>query len=151
MSDELKLEPEWVAKKQAIQEAARQPPPRRRGPILGAVIGVVLVALAALGIALYAGGEPGSDGGTEAERGLVKVEVRATPVATIKFRGRDLGRTPITLHIPRSTEPVAVEATFTEHKMNLATRQSITQKKKVTKTFVPDDDQSVDFDVSEAN
>ena len=83
-------------------------------------------------------------------RDLVKLELRARPVATIRFKGRNLGRTPLVIQVARSTQPLPIEATFTEQKLNALTGQKKVEIYKQTLTVTPDDHQSVDFDIKAA-
>jgi hypothetical protein len=89
-----------------------------------------------------------TSGGKRAD--LVKLELRAKPVATIRFKGKQLGRTPLVVQVPRSTQELPIEATFTLHKLNGMTGASKAEIWKQTKVIVPDDHQSVDFDVKAA-
>lgn len=102
----------------------------------------VLVVGMAIAVAVYVsvGGGSRRVGGD-----LVKLEIRAKPVATIRFRGRELGRTPLVIQVPRSTEPVELEATFTIHELDPTTGARRIRRESQTKTVVPDAEQSVDF------
>lgn len=112
----------------------------RRKVILIVAVGGLLLAGAATA-ALVLGTPP---------RDLVKLELRARPVATIRFKGRSLGRTPLVIQVARSTRPLPIEATFTEHKLNALTGQKKVEIYKQTLTVTPDDHQSVDFDIKAA-
>jgi len=81
---------------------------------------------------------------------LVKLELRAKPVATIRFRGKQLGNTPIVVQVPRSTSALSIEATFTVHRMNGMTGTTKAEHWKQTLSVVPDAPQSVDFDLKAA-
>jgi hypothetical protein len=128
MSDELKVEKQ-----------------DRRLHFLLPIVAVVGVAVITLVIVLAGGGDARSQ-----QPPQIKVELRATPAATIRFRGRDLGRTPLTLSLPRGSDPLDVEATFTSKKVHIQTRHAIVETRVLVKSFVPDGDQSVDFDIKEA-
>lgn len=112
----------------------------RRKVILIVAVGGLLLAGAATA-ALVLGTPP---------RDLVKLELRARPVATIRFKGRNLGRTPLVIQVARSTQPLPIEATFTEQKLNALTGQKKVEIYKQTLTVTPDDHQSVDFDIKAA-
>jgi hypothetical protein len=81
---------------------------------------------------------------------LVKVELRAKPVATIRFKGKQLGNTPIVIQVPRSSRALSIEATFTVHKLNGMTGTSKAEHWKQTLAIVPDAPQAVDFDIKAA-
>jgi hypothetical protein len=127
MSDELKVETQ-----------------KRRLHVLVPIAVVVVVAAVALVLVLAGGGD------SRSAQQQVKVELRATPVATIRFKGRDLGRTPLTLTLPRGSEPLDVEATFTSKKVHVQTGHAIVETRVLVKSFVPDADQAVDFDSKDA-
>jgi hypothetical protein len=107
------------------------------------IVAFVIVSVVGLTLALVLGPRT-------PERDLVKLELRAKPVATIRFKGRSLGRTPIVVHVARSRTPVTIEATFTEHKLNAMTGQTKAEVYKQIQTVVPDDHLSVDFDIKAA-
>jgi hypothetical protein len=105
-------------------------------------IAAVVVVVGAIIIGIYGAS------GSRAE--LVKLELRAKPVATIRFKGKQLGRTPIVIQVPRSTSGLPVEATFKVHKlngMNGAPKDEIWTQ---TVVVVPSEPQSVDFDLKAA-
>lgn len=81
---------------------------------------------------------------------LVQIELRAKPVATIRYHGANLGTTPTKLRIPRSKTAVSLEATFTLHKVNAMTGQKKTEVYKQTLAVVPDTAQTIDFDIANA-
>lgn len=81
---------------------------------------------------------------------LVKLELRAKPVATIRFKGKQLGTTPIVIQVPRSSRALSVEATFTVHKLNGMTGTSKAESWKQIREIVPDAPQAVDFDIKAA-
>jgi hypothetical protein len=115
---------------------------RRKVKLIVAIAAVVIVVAAVVVGALYA-----SRGSRE---DLVKLELRAKPVATIRFKGKQLGRTPIVIQVPRSTSGLPVEATFKVHKlngMNGAPKDEIWTQ---TVVVVPSEPQSVDFDLKAA-
>lgn len=104
-------------------------------------IAVVLVVAAGIAIAIY--------GTRRTDRDLVKVEIRAKPVATIRFKGRSLGRTPLTIQVPRSTTAIDVEATFTKHGLDARGRARSDRYRQV-KPLIPDAEQSLDFAIDGA-
>jgi hypothetical protein len=114
---------------------------RRKVKLIVAIAALIVVG-AAVVIAVYPFGGKRAD--------LVKIELRAKPVATIRFKSKQLGRTPIVIQVPRSKQPLSVEASFTLHKLNGMTGSSKAELWKQTLAIVPDDHQSVDFDVNAA-
>lgn len=109
----------------------------------------LIVAIAAL-IVVGAAIAIGLRGARDSRSDLVKLELRAKPVARIRFKGKQLGSTPIVIQVPRSSQPLSIEATFTLHKMNGMTGTSKAELWQQTLTVVPDAPQSVDFDVKAA-
>jgi hypothetical protein len=105
-------------------------------------IAAVVVVVGAIIIGIYGAS------GSRAE--LVKLELRAKPVATIRFKGKHLGRTPIVVQVPRSTNALSIEATFTVHKLNGMNGAPKDEVWTQTLVVVPDAPQSVDFDVKAA-
>ena len=61
----------------------------------------------------------------------VSIEIRATPSATVTFDGHKAGRTPLTIHVPKSANEITIGAVLLGHPL--------------TRTVVPDRDQTVDF------
>lgn len=114
---------------------------RRKVKLIVAIAALIVVG-AAVVIAVY------PFGGNRAD--LVKIELRAKPVATIRFKGRQLGTTPLVVSVPRSKRELSIEATFTLHKLNGMTGTSKAELWKQTLAIVPDDHQAVDFDVKAA-
>jgi hypothetical protein len=114
---------------------------RRKVKLIVAIAALIVVGAVVVG-AIYA------SRGTHAD--LVKLELRAKPVATIRFKGRQLGRTPLVIQVPRSKQELSIEATFTLPKLNGMSGASKSEIRTQTKTIVPDDHQSVDFDVKAA-
>ena len=111
--------------------------------IIVAVGAVVVVGTIVTVIALSSGsGKPARD--------LVKIELRAKPVAELEMKGRKLGRSPIVVQLPRGKDPVEVKATFKLHKLNVMDQTKHTETRVQLKSFVPDDHQAVDFDVKDA-
>ena len=114
---------------------------RRKVRLIVAIVTVLLLAAATVALVL---------GLRTPSRDLVKLELRAKPVATIRFKGRNLGRTPLVVQVARSRQPLPIEATFTEHKLNAMTGRTTEVIYKQTLTVTPDDHQSVDFDIKAA-
>jgi hypothetical protein len=114
---------------------------RRKTRLIVTIVGLLLLAAAAVALVL---------GLRTPTRDLVKLELRAKPVASIRFKGRNLGNTPLVIQVPRSKQPLPIEATFTEHKLNAMTGQKKVETFKQTLTVTPDDHQSVDFDIKAA-
>jgi hypothetical protein len=80
----------------------------------------------------------------------VKVEIRARPLATIQLKGKNLGHTPLTVQLPRAKQQLTIVATFRTTKVNPVLKTKRTEIRTLSKTFVPDDHQSIDFDVNDA-
>jgi hypothetical protein len=131
VADDVQIEADWVREKVARQEAARREPPRPKLPVVGLVIAVVLVVAAGITIALIATGGEGTDDPGPGRGALAAIEIRARPPAHIRIDGKPVGTTPLTVHVPRRTTPVMIEATV---KGAIETRQ-----------IVPDRDQTIDF------
>jgi hypothetical protein len=114
---------------------------RRKVRLIVAIVGVLLAGAATVALVL---------GLRTPSRDLVKLELRAKPVASIRFKGRKLGNTPLVIQVQRSKQPLPIEATFTEHKLNAMTGRTTEVVYKQTLTVTPDDHQSVDFDIKAA-
>jgi hypothetical protein len=114
---------------------------RRKVKLIVAIAAVILVGAAVLVAVTLSGGN---------RTDLVKIEVRAKPVATVRFKDKQLGRTPLVIQIPRGTRELPIEATFTVHKLNGMNGAAKEEVWKQTKTIVPDAPQSVDFDIKAA-
>jgi hypothetical protein len=115
---------------------------RRKVKLIVAIAAVVVVVAAVVVGALYASGGRRAD--------LVKLELRAKPVATIRFKGKQLGRTPIVIQVPRGRNALSIEATFTVHKLNGMNGAPKDEVWTETKVVVPSEPQSVDFDLKAA-
>lgn len=114
--------------------------------LIVAAIAVVVVTGVVIAIVL---GTSRSRSSEQASGDTVRVELRASG-AKLKMKGRDLGRAPVTVHLPRSSEPVEVEATFTLHLLHTRTKQPATELRKQTKLVIPDQDKTVDFNIKDA-
>ncbi len=110
----LELEREWLDEK-AARQAPRPPPPRRWGLIIGAIAGVLLVAAGAVAVVTVARQKRATE---KVERhvpgaaGTVEIDIRSIPPAPIAIDGRPMGKTPLTLQLPRGSKPVVIEATM---------------------------------------
>jgi hypothetical protein len=80
----------------------------------------------------------------------VKVEIRARPLATIRLDGKNLGHTPLTAHLPRGSQELIIEATFRSTMVNPVLKKKRTEIRTLSKRFVADDHQSIDFDIKDA-
>ena len=137
-SPALELEPEWQRVKAARQqvqqddwEAADKAERRRRFPLV-AILGVLAIVGVVVAVLVVMSGQSAAPGFTPgADTPGVAIEVAARPNAKILIDGHSAGTTPLTLHVPRSTQPVTIEAVF--------------RRGKVAKQVVPDHDQLVDF------
>jgi hypothetical protein len=142
MSEEVKLEEEWVAKKEAIREAARRPPPRPPLKIAGVIAAVLLLVGAVVGIALIVQRDSRSESGA-ASGETVRIEVRSMPAMEIKLNGRKMGRTPLSLRVPKSDAPITLEASYVQRKYSRV--NVIEEPRTEARQVVPDRDRTVDF------
>jgi hypothetical protein len=106
--------------------------------LVAVVIAVIIVVAARQG----SGAEPAGD--------QVKLELRAKPFADIRMNGNHVGRTPMTLVVERAATPIELEATFRTEKYRMRDMTKFVEVLKETRIVVPDDNQSVDFDVKDA-
>src|SRR5262249_5320991 len=100
----------------AAKRAPRPPPPRRWGRIVGAIVGVALVAGVAGVVVTLARKPPVAEPPPErvlpGGSGMVEISVRSVQPAEVAFDGHRAGKTPLTLELPRGTHPVVLEATL---------------------------------------
>jgi hypothetical protein len=140
MSDEVKLEEQWVREKHAKQEAARRPPPKPPRMLLGVVIAVLLMASA--GAAIYFVARSPEKPEAPASQ-TVRIEVRSMPAMDIAKDGRHIGRTPLSFLVSKSKDPITLQADWVEQRVYQAGRRQVPRT--ATKTVVPDHDQTIDF------
>ena len=112
MSDEVKLEEEWVKAKQEKQAAALRTPPKSRKGLIIAIVGI-LVAAAMVVVVVLAGDEPRTQQSASADK--IKIELRSNPTAEIRVDGKKVGKTPISLQYPKSDKEITIEATLVRH------------------------------------
>ena len=132
----IELEPGWAKEKSERQATSTVADPPR-GPKrwkLGVTLAILVVVagLVTAGVILQRHHE--DDSFTEVvprPQGMVGIQIRANPAAQIRIDGHKAGKTPMTLHMHKSTKPVRIEADI----------GGTTQ----TKLIVPDQDQDVGF------
>lgn len=113
--------------------------------VLVVAIGVVIAAVVGA-VLLVSGGADGRDSSS----GTVKIELRARPPAKIRMNGRLVGTTPTTIIVPRSKQPIDLEATFAIEKIGMMKPTKKVETWRQIKTIVPDAEQSVDFNQADA-
>ena len=104
-------------------------PDRKHTIKLVAMIGVVVLAIAGVIVAIVVSSHPAD--GVDAKPDMVQIEVRAKPRVQVRYAGHIIGRAPVKVVVPRSTESVLIEVAA-GHPM-------------ITTTIIPDHDQVVDL------
>jgi hypothetical protein len=129
----LELETAWVEQKRAKQELAADEivrAGRRRLPkwLLLAALVLPGVLVTAIVVSKMNGARSAEPAGAA---DLIGIEIRSKPPAKISVNGHHAGTTPLTIHVPRSSQPLLIDAAF--------------RTGKVGKQVVPDHDQLVDL------
>ena len=106
------------------------------------IIGSLVAAVLATVIILYVSPGRRADA-PSSER--VKIELRGKPVAKLRMNGKSIGTTPTTIIVPRGTQPLEFEATFTVEKIGMPQPTKKIETYRQIRSVVPDADQSVDF------
>ena len=124
----LEIEKEWGAEKAQKQATAVvHEPPKRSNTWLWVALGVIVAGVIAAGVVVQLHAKQPRSRALPATEGTVGIEIRANPPAQIRIDGNKAGKTPLTLHVRKSTTPVQID------------------NGKQTKTVIPDHDQLVDF------
>jgi len=128
------IEPEWAKEKAARQavETVADTPKRSRWK-LGVTLAIVLVIAGVItaGVIVQRHSHHDETGSVPRTEGTVGIQIRANPAAVIRIDGHKAGRTPLTVHMQKSTHQVRIEADIAG--------------KTQTKLIVPDQDQDVAF------
>jgi hypothetical protein len=131
----IELEPGWAKEKAARQEvetvAGKKPKQRWKLGLTLAIL-VVVAGVITAGVIVqrrstsgdYTATVPGSPN-------TIGIQIRSNPAAQIRIDGHKAGKTPLTVHMPKGTKQVRIEALI----------GGTTQ----TKLIVPDQDQDVAF------
>ena len=130
----VKLEPQWQVEKQARQAAATRAGDRPKRPlkIVGVIAALIAVAIVTTGVIMIVNHDPELPAKLPVvTEGTVTLEVRSNPPVRIRIDGHYAGKTPLTLHVPRSLKPVLFE--------------TVVRGRPVTRQVIPDRDQMVDF------
>jgi hypothetical protein len=128
------IEPEWAKEKAARQakETVAGTPKRPRWKLgLTLAILVFVAGLITAGVIVQQHSHHDDSGSLPRTEGTVGIQIRANPAAMIRIDGHKAGRTPLTVHMPKSTKQVRIEADIAG--------------KTQTKLIVPDQDQDVAF------
>lgn len=124
----LEIEKEWGEEKAQKQATAVvHEPPKRSNTWLWIAIGVIVAGIVAAGVVIQLHAKKPASPVTRDTGGTVGIEIRANPAAMIRIDGHKAGKTPLTVHVQKSTTPVQID---NGHQI---------------KTVVPDHDQLVDF------
>ncbi|MEO8550627.1 MAG: hypothetical protein ABI678_11660 [Kofleriaceae bacterium] len=92
---------------------------------------VIMLGVVTAVIVVMSGGTKSAQHGPPSTADLIEIEVRSNPRARVYYNLRDVGLSPVTLHVPRSDQPIDLA-------MSLKGRALI-------KHVVPDHPQTVDF------
>lgn len=124
----LEIEKEWGEQKAQKQATAVVHEPARRSMRwLWIVIGVIVAGVVAAGVVVQLHAKKPQARSLPDTEGTVGIEIRANPPAAIRIDGHKAGKTPLTLHVRKSTTPVQIS------------------NGRQTKSVIPDHDQLVDF------
>ena len=111
--------------------------------IVGAVILVLL--LSTVGVVLFVGK---ADSPSKPTIETVRIEVRSFPAMTIKKDGRELGQTPVSFVVAKSTNPISLDADWVEQRIYRNGQKMIPRQ--AHKDIIPDHTMTVDFTKSDA-
>ena len=131
----IELEPGWAKEKsdrQASSTVADTRGPKRWK--LGVTLAIVVVVAGVITAGVIVQRHHKDEGFTAVvprPEGMVGIQVRANPAAQIRIDGHKAGKTPLTMHMHKSTQPIRIEAVI----------GGTTQ----TKMVVPDQDRDVTF------
>jgi hypothetical protein len=92
---------------------------------------VIMLAVVTAVVVVMSGGTKSTQHGPAEGADLVEIEVRSKPRAHVYYNLRDVGLSPITLHVPRGTTPIDLAMSL--------------KGKALIKHIVPDHPQTVDF------
>jgi hypothetical protein len=130
------IEPGWAKEKAARQEietVAGKKPKKQRWK-LGVTLAILVVVAGVITAGVIVQHRSQRDDYTAAvprPEGMVGIQIRSNPAAQIRVDGNKAGKTPLTLHMRKSTKQVRIDAVI----------GGTTQ----TKLIVPDQDQDVAF------
>lgn len=114
--------------------------------ILPLVVGAVVVIAVVVVIIVLGGRDSSTPSGesTSTKPGHVKIEFRAMPPSTITLDGVKIGKTPITVTVPKKSGTVTAiaRASVTRYNQRGAKKTFDVEQ---TQVFTPDHDQTVDF------
>jgi PEGA domain-containing protein len=129
----MEIEEEWAkekAQRQAVSTIAR--PRKPRGKLwLVTLIVLVVGGVITAGVIVQMQAKPTAPSTLPRTEGTVGIQIRANPAAMIRIDGHKAGKTPMTVHMQKSTRQVRIEA-------DMGGRVQ-------TKLIVPDQDQDVGF------
>lgn len=110
------------------------------------VVGAVVVVAVVATIILLGGrhSEAPSGESTSTKEGHVKIEFRAMPPSTITLDGVKIGKTPLTVTVPKKSTAVTAVATSKVTRY-YANRKKVVLEVAQTQQVTPDRDQTVDF------
>jgi serine/threonine-protein kinase len=102
----LELDPVWTQQRADKQRAAAVPVrPRRSGAAAGVVVAVLLIGLAATGVYVLSRSKPESP---RLPGGGISIRIKAAGYREVSIDGRRVGTTPLTLQLPKATQPILV-------------------------------------------
>jgi len=99
--------------------------------VIAASIVIVLAVVTAVVVVMSGGTKSTQHDGPPQGADLVEIEVRSKPRAHVYYNLRDVGLSPVTLHVPRGTTPIDLAMSL--------------NGKSLIKHIVPDHPQTVDF------
>lgn len=99
--------------------------------VIAASIVIIVGVITAVAVVMSGGAKSTQRSGPPEGADLVEIEVRSKPRARVYYNLRDVGLSPVTLHVPRSDKPIDLA-------MSLKGRSLI-------KHVIPDHPQTVDF------
>src|SRR5262245_36607466 len=75
----------------------------------------------------------------------VRLEIRCNRAAKVRIDAKPAGETPVSITVRKGTQAIKIEATVTLHLMPTRAHQSIEVPETMTRSIVPDRDQTIDF------
>ena len=110
--------------------------------IVGVVIAILI--LSTVGVVVFVGR---TDSNSKTAKETVRIEVRSFPAMTIKKDGHKLGKTPVSFIVPKATDPISLDAEWTEQRVYR--NKALMVPRQAHKDVVPDRSMTVDFKASD--
>jgi hypothetical protein len=118
-----------IAPDRGVWSSAVAPKHLKRVVIAASI--VIMLGVVTAMVVVMSGGTKSAQHGPPASADLIEIEVRSKPRARVYYNLRDVGMSPITLHVPRGTTPIDLAMSL--------------KGKSLIRHVVPDHPQTIDF------